>query len=161
MNKMNVYFVLTAALIAMVPLSHAEQSTASAASSSQPVQKSPGIDLPHSPPPEAYKACEGKTVGRRSNFTDPRGEILTGSCEHDDDGKLVLRPDRGKQDGSAGEHRGPPPEAYAACQNKSVGSRGQFISPRGDTIAGSCEKEGEKLVLRPDRAPRDNNERPN
>jgi two-component system, OmpR family, heavy metal sensor histidine kinase CusS len=48
------------------------------------------------------------------------------------------------------ERRGPPPEAYQACEGKSVGNRAQFIDARGEIIKGTCEKENGKLVLRPD-----------
>jgi len=49
-------------------------------------------------------------------------------------------------------HRGPPPEAYTACESKSAGDTAQFVSPHGDTVCGTCEQEGDRLVLRPDRA---------
>ena len=45
---------------------------------------------------------------------------------------------------------GPPPEAYAACEGKSAGDKAEFVSPRGDTVTGTCEQEGDRLVLRPD-----------
>ncbi|MEI6152791.1 MAG: hypothetical protein WCQ90_01745 [Deltaproteobacteria bacterium] len=47
------------------------------------------------PPPEAYTACVGKSAGSISQFTDPRGEALTGTCE-EENGKMVLRPDKNK-----------------------------------------------------------------
>ncbi len=53
----------------------------------------------HGPPPEAYTACEGKTVGDRAEFVDQRGETLTGTCQQEDD-RLVLRPDRNRHSGS-------------------------------------------------------------
>ena len=49
------------------------------------------------PPPEAYQACEGKSMGNRAQFTDSRGEIIKGTCEKEN-GKLVLRPDANKRD---------------------------------------------------------------
>ncbi len=51
-------------------------------------------------------------------------------------------------------HQGPPPEAYTACEGKSVGDSAEFESPRGDTITGTCVQDGERLVLRPDHHPR-------
>lgn len=48
------------------------------------------------------------------------------------------------------ERRGPPPEAHKACEGKSAGSSAQFLDPRGETVKGTCEEEGGKLVLRPD-----------
>ena len=48
-----------------------------------------------------------------------------------------------------GIRRGPPQEAYKACEGKSAGSVAQFINSRGETLKGTCEKENRKLVLRP------------
>ncbi|BBO67904.1 hypothetical protein DSCA_18340 [Desulfosarcina alkanivorans] len=50
-------------------------------------------------------------------------------------------------------HHGPPPEAYTACEDKSEGDAAEFVSPRGDTVTGTCEWEGDRLVLRPDNPP--------
>ena len=47
------------------------------------------------PPPEAYKACEGKSAGSVSQFVNPRGETITGTCEAEN-GKMVLRPNANK-----------------------------------------------------------------
>ncbi len=47
-------------------------------------------------------------------------------------------------------HRGPPAEAYKACEGRSEGSIAEFIDTRGETLKGTCEKENGKLVLRPD-----------
>ena len=47
--------------------------------------------------------------------------------------------------------QGPPPEAYEACEGKSPGDEAAFITPRGETIRGTCEEEGDRLVLRPDK----------
>jgi two-component system, OmpR family, heavy metal sensor histidine kinase CusS len=46
--------------------------------------------------------------------------------------------------------RGPPPEAFKACEGMSAGSSAQFINPRGETVKGTCEEEDGRLVLRPD-----------
>lgn len=52
-------------------------------------------------------------------------------------------------------HRRPPPEAYSACEGKNAGDTAEFVSPRGDTVTGTCEQErdGDQLVLRPDHPP--------
>ncbi len=105
--------------------------------------------LRHGPPPEAYTACEGKTEGSAAQFTNPKGEVVTGKCQIAD-GKLVLRPDHPKEQGREGR-QGPPPEAYAACKGKKAGSTSQFVDPRGETLKGTCEEEDGKMVLRPDR----------
>jgi hypothetical protein len=47
---------------------------------------------------------------------------------------------------------GPPPEAYAACEGKKAGDAAHFVDPRGETVKGTCEQEGDRLVLRPDRS---------
>jgi hypothetical protein len=54
----------------------------------------------HGPPPEAYKACEGKSAGSASQFVNPRGETVKGTCA-EDNGKMVLRPDSNKGNKSA------------------------------------------------------------
>ena len=56
----------------------------------------------------------------------------------------ALAQDRG------GRRQGPPPEAYTACEGKSAGDKAEFVSPRGDTVTGTCEEKGDRLVLRPD-----------
>jgi hypothetical protein len=101
-----------------------------------------------SPPPEAYTACEGKSAGDAAQFVSPRGETVTGTCQQEGD-RLVLRPDRANAR-SGGRRQGPPPEAYSACDGKSAGDAAQFVSPRGETVTGTCEQEGDRLVLRPD-----------
>ena len=55
---------------------------------------------------------------------------------------------------------GPPPEAYTACEGKSVGDKAEFVSPRGDTVTGTCVQEGDRLVLRPDCSRRGSGGRP-
>ena len=50
-------------------------------------------------------------------------------------------------------HHGPPPEAYTACEDKSAGDTAEFVSPRGDTVTGTCEQQGGRMVLRPDNPP--------
>jgi hypothetical protein len=50
-------------------------------------------------------------------------------------------------------HHGPPPEAYTACEDKNAGDTAEFVSPHGDTVTGTCEQEGDRLVLRPDNPP--------
>ena len=71
-------------------------------------------DSRRGPPPEAYKACEGKTVGSVAQFVDPRGETVSGTCEQEE-GKLVLRPYRrtdtrpGQAQKGPGDGPSPPP----------------------------------------------------
>ena len=105
------------------------------------------------PPPEAYEACEGKNAGDEAEFVNRRGETVIGICEEEGD-QLVLRPDNPKGR-SCGRRQGPPPEAYEACEGKSVGDEAEFVNRRGETVTGICEEEGDRLVLLPDR-PREN-----
>ena len=102
----------------------------------------------HGPPPEAYGACEGKSVGDEAEFVNPRGETVTGTCEEEGE-QLVLRPDnpKGRFDG---RRHGPPPETYEACEGKSVGDEAEFVNRRGETVTGTCEQRGERLILLPD-----------
>jgi len=53
-----------------------------------------------------------------------------------------------------GQRQGPPPEAYTACECKEAGDTAQFESPHGDIVTGTCEEDGDRLVLRPDNPPR-------
>ena len=55
--------------------------------------------------------------------------------------------------GGGRQHHGPPPEAYTACEGKSEGDTASFESPHGDTVTGTCEQDGDRLVLRPDNPP--------
>ncbi len=106
-------------------------------------QRGPGFG----PPPEAFRACEGKSTGAAAQFTNPEGEIVAGTCEMRE-GTLVLRPDYPKG-GKEGRH-GPPPEAYKVCEGKTSGAVSQFTDPHGEVLKGICEEENGKMVLRPD-----------
>ncbi|MFH2061270.1 MAG: hypothetical protein ABIJ59_20590 [Pseudomonadota bacterium] len=57
-----------------------------------------------------------------------------------------------------GGHHGPPPEAYTACEGKTAGDAAGFISPHGNTVTGTCEQQGDRLVLRPDNPPGKNSD---
>lgn len=103
----------------------------------------------HGSPPEAYEACEGKSVGDEAEFVNRRGYTVKGTCEEEGD-QLVLRPDNPKGC-SGGRRNGPPPEAYEACEGKSAGDEAEFVNRRGETVTGICEEEGDRLVLLPDR----------
>jgi len=122
------------------------------------------------PPPEAYTACEGKSAGDTAEFVSPRGDTVTGTCEQQGD-QIVLRPDCNRKDSDAESvnasgneqfsqrkgrrNQGPPPEAYTACEGKSAGDTAELVSRRGDTVTGTCEQQGDRLVLRPDRSRQD------
>ncbi len=105
------------------------------------------------PPPEAFTACEGKSAGDTAEFTSPRGDAVIGTCE-EKQGKLVLVADHRKNKKvPENRRRTPPEEAYTACEGKNSGDTADFVNPRGDTVTGRCEQEGDRLVLRPDNPP--------
>ena len=146
MNASTTRILLAAALFfPFMPMQAAEQPTPAPTSS---VVGQHSAETPHGPPPEAYKACEGKSMGGKAEFVNPRGETVAGVCLNDGSGKIVLRPDH-PPGGQVGGHHGPPPEAYQACMGKTAGNAAQFTGPKGEIIQGTCEAEGEKLVLRP------------
>jgi hypothetical protein len=60
---------------------------------------------------------------------------------------------------SQGRRQGPPLEAYTACESKSIGDSAQFISPNGETVTGTCEQEGDRIVLRPNNRPKNDRTR--
>ena len=141
--------ILGATLACCIFCVNAEEQSATVPSPGKPAAAGQHAgEPPLGPPPEAFKACEGKSAGNRSEFASPHGDTVAGVCENDGNGKIVLRPDHppGSQDVG---HRGPPPEAYQACVGKTAGGIAQFVSPKGETIKGICEAEGERLVLRP------------
>jgi signal transduction histidine kinase len=78
--------------------------------------------------------------GREERAADPRFGPPTGASE-----RLPSNRENPRE-----ERRGPPPEAYSACEGKKAGDVAQFVDPRGETVKGACEEENGKLVLRPD-----------
>ena len=53
----------------------------------------------------------------------------------------------------AGQHRGPPPEALAACKSLASGAECGFTAPRGN-VRGTCwAPEGRPLACRPNDGP--------
>lgn len=49
------------------------------------------------------------------------------------------------------ERKGPPPEAYEACENKAEGEAVSIETPRGHTLEASCQLKDDVLVAVPDR----------
>jgi len=72
--------------------------------------------------------------------------VLMGICASN-----ALGNDASSQE-NRGRRQGPPAEAYTACEGKKAGDAAQFLSPRGETVTGTCAQEGERFVLRPDRS---------
>ena len=95
------------------------------------------------PPPEAYTACEGKHPGEKARFTGPRGNTVSGTCEQQGDGRLLLRPDH------PGMGNRIPPAAYQDCIGKRLGDSVQIVTPNGRTITGTCQSDGDRLYMRP------------
>jgi len=52
--------------------------------------------------------------------------------------------------GPPGGRRQPPPEAIEACSGSSSGAQCRFVSPRGDTISGTCRSPAGTLACVPD-----------
>jgi len=44
-------------------------------------------------------------------------------------------------------HRGPPPEAIAACNGKAVGTTASFVDREGGTITGVCTQMGDVVAV--------------
>jgi two-component system, OmpR family, heavy metal sensor histidine kinase CusS len=88
-----------------------------------PIPQSSGNvrDMRPAPPPEAYRACEGKSAGTPAQFVSRRGETIRGVCE-DEEGKLVLRQTAPKGDGRgqapAARKERPSPSSQRNLQDK-------------------------------------------
>ena len=91
----------------------------------------------HGPPPEAFSACEGKSTGDACTVSTPRGE-LSGTCQMPGGNALACAPE-GHNGGQ--ERRGPPPEAFSACEGKSTGDTCTVSTPRGE-LNGACQMPG-------------------
>ena len=94
---------------------------------------SPASAGPPGPPPEAFKACEGKKAGDTVQIQTPRGDTISGTCR-EMQGQLVAVPEGGPH----GRRSGPPAEAFKACEGKNPGETVRIQTPRGDTISGTC-----------------------
>jgi hypothetical protein len=97
MKLFKAYFVLSVSLFCVSSPSWAQQTPPPEGNPGQqendagPGQGSGGH--PPQPPFEAFTACEGKANGATASFTTPHGGTLTGVCQQDQNGKLVLRPE--------------------------------------------------------------------
>ncbi len=99
------------------------------------------------PPLMAYTACEGKQSGEKSSFVSQMGNTISGLCEQQQDGRLILKPDQLIRSNSI------PSEAYQECIGKGLGDVAQITAPNGDEIHGTCQSDGDRLYLRPDSPP--------
>ena len=95
MRKLNMLMIATLVLL-ILPLQVAAQ-TVEQPNQNGSQQSGSAPSKGHGPPPEAYTACEGKSAGETSELLTPDGETLTGPCEADRDGRLVLRPENNKK----------------------------------------------------------------
>lgn len=61
------------------------------------------------PPPEAFKACEGKSAGDKVSMSGPEGKSMSATC-HDMKGKLAAMPEHGgdKESHMHGDGQGHP-----------------------------------------------------
>ncbi len=57
------------------------------------------------------------------------------------------------QDGSREGRKGPPPEAFAACEGKAAGDSVEFSGRRGENIEATCQEKDGKLVAVPKNRP--------
>ena len=55
--------------------------------------------------------------------------------------------------GGKGRQQGPPPEAIAACEGKSVGDSVTFTDPRGGSHEGTCQEIDGQLAAAPENMP--------
>ncbi len=106
------------------------------------------------PPQEAIDACTGAALEQACRFEGRRGEV-NGTCHEVRDGSVACVPDRARAHGQrrgrgddaddtsgyqsrhGGGHRGPPPEAYTACEGLSEGGACSVETPHG-TLSGTC-----------------------
>lgn len=99
------------------------------------------------PPPEALAACSGQRDG--SSCTVSVGDkSFTGTCKAPPDGSsttLACAPPHG-------HHRGPPPEALAACASSTAGAS-CTVNFNGQSLSGTCVAgpHGEALACLPPR----------
>ncbi len=59
------------------------------------------------------------------------------------------------QGGPGGGKQGPPPEAIAVCEGKSVGDSVEFTGRRGDTVEATCQEKDGQLAAVPTNPPED------
>jgi two-component system, OmpR family, heavy metal sensor histidine kinase CusS len=98
---------------------------------------------------------EGKSDNLIVQIKDPGNEVLFQSSHWPEeiteayfpqfDPTMVTRPPKSD---NREVRRGPPAEAYKACEGKYSGSAAEFINPHGETVKGICEEENGQLVLR-------------
>lgn len=101
---------------------------------------------PRTPPPEALAACSGQSEGASCSFS-IGDKALTGTCKAPPDGSAALacKPPHPP-------HRGPPPEALAACASSTAGASCS-VTFNGQTLSGTCVAGpgGEALACLPPR----------
>lgn len=139
--------------------------------------KGMGLGPRRGPPQEAIAACASLSADAACSFT-LDGKAMTGTCAQRRNGSgLVCHPAGmgagmgmgggqcgGQCDGGCGMHggmgmgpghRGPPPEALAACKNLSASTACSFQGKNGQAIQGTCLNRpmGGELVCHPNGAP--------
>lgn len=97
------------------------------------------------PPAEAVSACASASEGASCSVS-LGGETLNGTCRSHGGGALACAPPHG------GGHRGPPPEALAACASSSAGAACS-VNFQGKSLTGTCVAgpEGQALACLPPR----------
>ncbi len=103
----------------------------------------------HGPPPEAIEACSGKSEGTACAVSFD-GKSVNGTCSKGPHGgeTVACKP----EGGPPGGHRGPPPEASAACSGKAAGATCSFTH-HDRTLEGTCNTgpNGDALACMPQR----------
>ncbi|SDZ82980.1 hypothetical protein SAMN05660420_00515 [Desulfuromusa kysingii] len=67
---------------------------------------------------------------------------------------VILLPIVGCASGGKGRPQGPPPEAIAACEGKSVGDSVTFTGREGESIKSTCQEVDGQIVAVPEDMPK-------
>ena len=104
------------------------------------------------PPAEAYSACSGKkTADACSVQLGPR--TIDGTCAADEQQNLFCRPAHPPMGPGGAQRHTPAPEAFTACQGKSVNAQCAVQLP-DRTVSGTCTADAQdNLFCRPERPP--------
>ena len=133
----------TFARLALAVLLALGAAQAAQAQSNDAAPPPPGGGRP--PPQAAIDACKGKAEGATVSFTNRLGSTMDRQC-HMLNGILVASPERGQRG------RRIPPEAIAACKDKTAGTAVSFQDREGSTRNGTCTDVGGSLAALPPEA---------
>jgi hypothetical protein len=104
------------------------------------------------PPPEAYGACSGKKTADACSVQ-LGAQTVDGTCVTDEQQNLFCRPAHPAMGPGGAQRHAPPPEAFSACQGKSVNAQCTVQLP-DRAVSGTCAADTQSnLFCRPDRPP--------